>query len=154
MQRFPWHHALERHRMPQEPPFVPGIPRATLAAVLLGLALASKHVAVLFLPFWILLVWGSTAGLVTAAGTRAPGATALERRTRVIATTRLLAPTALTAAAVILPFLLWDPAAFWEDTVRYIAGMTASEYSVAGIWPQRDGARPGVAARRARRGPR
>lgn len=91
--------------------------RLDLSGVLLGLAITTKHIAILFLPFYALLGWSM----------------ALPWLRRLVALGRHLAPTGIAALLVIIPFLAWDPAAFYEDVFGYLAGTIATSYPMAGI---------------------
>ena len=91
--------------------------RPVVSAVWLGLALATKHVAALFLPFYLLLLWREVA----------------DRPDRLAALARRLLPTAVTALALVLLFLAWNPAAFLEDTVGYLSGALPTSYPLSGM---------------------
>lgn len=91
--------------------------RPVVSAVWLGLALATKHVAALFLPFYLLLLWREYA----------------DSPHRLAAVARRLLPAAVTALALTLPFLVWDAGAFLEDTVGYIGGMLPTSYPLSGM---------------------
>lgn len=91
--------------------------RPLASAIWLGLALATKHVAILFLPFYLLLLWRECA----------------PHRRPLVALTRRLLPTVVTALALILPFFVWDWRAFLDDTVGYISGALPSSYPLSGI---------------------
>ncbi len=89
--------------------------KVTLSALCLGLACASKQTAWLFVPFFLAYVW-----------LRAPTPgrwTTLQRA----------APVLVVPLLVILPFLLWDAAAFVDDTYLYLSGESASSYPIGGF---------------------
>lgn len=89
--------------------------RTTLSALSLGLACASKQTAWLFVPFFLTYVW------VKAPPTKKFGAI---RKTYLL----LMVPVLL-----ILPFLLWNPSAFLDDTFFYMSGGAASSYPIRGV---------------------
>jgi hypothetical protein len=89
--------------------------RITLSALALGLACASKQTAWLFVPFFLTYVWG-----------KAPSS---GKRTSL----RKAYPLLLVPVLVILPFLLWDAAAFLDDTYFYLSGQAASSFPIAGF---------------------
>ncbi len=91
--------------------------RRMLAGLLVGLAITTKHTAIFFLPFYMLLGWR----------TELPW----RARIRTLAY-HLLAP-GLTALALVLPFLLWNARSFVDDTYRYLAGTLATSYPLEGI---------------------
>lgn len=91
--------------------------RLDLSGVLLGLAVTTKHIAILFLPFYFLLGWSDD----------------LPWRSRLMALGRHIAPTLLTAAILVLPFLAWDPAAFYDDVFGYLSGALPTSYPMSGI---------------------
>lgn len=84
------------------------------AGIWCGLAAATKQSAWLFLPFFVAhLFW--------------------ERR-RIGPRWRLaLAAALVTVAIFILPFFLWNPEAFLEDSYRYPTGSTTLSYPISGI---------------------
>jgi uncharacterized membrane protein len=89
--------------------------RMTWAAFTLGLACATKHPAWLFVPLFF--VYASGAG------------TWAERWHRIKTPLIVLA---ITTALIILPWLLWSPAAFIDDVVGYLAGTSALSYPIGG----------------------
>ncbi|MCW5851502.1 MAG: DUF2029 domain-containing protein [Anaerolineae bacterium] len=91
--------------------------RPLASAVWLGLALATKHVAALFLPFYLLLLWRECA----------------PHRNRLSQLGRRLLPTLVTALALTAPFILWDWSAFFEDTVGYVSGLLPTSYPLSGM---------------------
>jgi hypothetical protein len=89
--------------------------KITLSAVSLGLACASKQTAWLFVPFFLAYLW-----------IKAPAP-------RKWAYLRKAYPLFLVPLVVILPFLLWDAAAFVEDTYLYLSGRATSSYPIVGL---------------------
>lgn len=89
--------------------------KITLSALSLGLACASKQTAWLFVPFFLAYLW-----------IRAPSP---ERW----ASLRKAYPLLVVPLLVILPFLLWDAAAFLDDTYLYLSGQAASSYPIRGL---------------------
>jgi len=89
--------------------------KVTLSALSLGLACASKQTAWLFVPFFLTYLW-----------TRAPSPhkwTSLGKAY----------PLFLVPVLVIVPFLLWDATAFFDDTYLYLSGQAALSYPIAGL---------------------
>jgi hypothetical protein len=86
-----------------------------LSALCLGLACASKQTAWLFVPFFLTYVWvkAPTGGKISAF--------------------RKTYPLFLIALLLILPFILWNPSAFLDDTFFYMSGQTASSYPIRGV---------------------
>jgi hypothetical protein len=84
------------------------------SACALGLTMAVKHSAWFFLFFWIVyllprpLTWKNANQLL-----------------------RVL-PLGLVIAIVFIPFLVWDAAAFWDDTITYVIGAGAGSYPIRG----------------------
>jgi hypothetical protein len=89
--------------------------RITLSALSLGLACASKQTAWLFVPFFLIYLWG-----------KAPSP-------KKWTSLRKAYPLLLAPLLVILPFLLWDAAAFVDDTYLYLSGQAASSYPIRGF---------------------
>ena len=89
--------------------------RITLSALSLGLACASKHTAWLFVPFFLAYVWFRAPS---------PGRWASLRKAYPLLAVPLLC---------IVPFLLWDAAAFVDDTYLYLSGQAASSYPISGL---------------------
>jgi glycosyl transferase family 87 len=84
-----------------------------LMGVLLGVAVATKQHALLAAPF---IVWWAVA-----------------RGADLPALARSLAVGAAALAAVVLPFLLWDPHAFIQDTIVFVAGSGPQAYPINGF---------------------
>ena len=76
-----------------------------LAAVLLGVALATRHFAIVVAPF-VIIAWWRGVGLRRAAS--------------------LTGLAGLVAAALLLPFAVSDPEAFWFGTLRWLTGYGAA----------------------------
>jgi uncharacterized membrane protein len=89
--------------------------KITLSALSLGLACASKQTAWLFVPFFLVYVWGKAPS---------PGEWTSLRKA---------CPLFLVPLLVILPFLLWDAAAFLDDTYWYLSGQAVSSYPIRGF---------------------
>ncbi|NIN65099.1 MAG: hypothetical protein GTO63_10430 [Anaerolineae bacterium] len=89
--------------------------RITLSALSLGLACASKQTAWVFVPFFLTYVWF-----------RAPSPDRW-------AYLRKAYPLLVVPLLFIVPFLLWDAAAFVGDTYSYWAGRAASSYPISGV---------------------
>ncbi|MBI4675644.1 MAG: hypothetical protein HY741_28705 [Chloroflexi bacterium] len=85
------------------------------SALVLGLMLATKHSAFFFLPFYLCYLLP------------APITTASLRKL----VWRLL-PLAIAVAVLILPFLFWDAASFYDDTVTYITGSGPNAFPIKG----------------------
>ncbi len=80
--------------------------RTVTAALLFGAACATKQFALLFTPFLLLLLGGGAPSMAGALGRGA----------------RRLWPAALAAGLFIIPFVLWNPASFFDDTVAFNTG--------------------------------
>jgi hypothetical protein len=89
--------------------------RMKWAALTLGLACATKHPAWLFVPLFF--IYASGAGTLTQRLNRIKGP---------------LIVLAITTGLIVLPWLLWNPAAFVDDVVGYLAGSSASSYPISG----------------------
>lgn len=85
------------------------------SAVILGLALATKHQAWFVLPFYFLYLLPPR-----------PDRAALKR------IARQTWPMFAIAALFLLPFVLWDAAAFFGDTVRYVSGSGSGSFPIKG----------------------
>lgn len=93
--------------------------RFIVSGVFFGLACATKQSAWLLGPFYLVYVWGRWTG---EKGTK-------PARENLPAVLRgWVAPSAVAAAILILPFFLWSPASFWEDTVSYLSGNVSRNY--------------------------
>ncbi|MFH1278558.1 MAG: glycosyltransferase 87 family protein [Candidatus Eisenbacteria bacterium] len=86
------------------------------AALLLGLACATKQFAFLFVPFFVVLAGRGSGGW--GAVLRRGGKKALPG----------LAPLVILA----LPFFLWDPGAFFDDTYAFNVGLSEVSYPLGG----------------------
>ena len=87
-------------------------------AVALGLAAATTPLIVVFVPLIVLCWW---------------------RENGLAATVRHGALAALVAAAVLLPWVLWAPGAFWEGNVRWfndLQGFPRLKWETEQIWAQ------------------
>jgi uncharacterized membrane protein len=82
----------------------------------LGLACATKQMAWFFLPFYFLLQFNGSPSL------REMGS--LIKKTY---------PFFLTFALLVLPFFLWNPAAFIDDTFSYLSGISPTSYPIRGF---------------------
>jgi len=89
--------------------------KITLSALSLGLACASKQTAWLFVPFFLTYLWG-----------KAPSRRKWAYLSRAY-------PLLVVPSLVILPFLLWDAAAFIDDTYLYLSGQAASSFPIQGF---------------------
>ncbi len=90
--------------------------RVAAAAVFLGLACATKQFALLFLPFFALLVSGGRG----------------DWRERAMRGLRATAPAIIPLMLLVLPFFLWNPAAFYEDTFAFNTGSAKVSYPLGG----------------------
>jgi len=90
--------------------------RLFAAAIFLGLACATKQFAFLMMPFLLLFLGrkGSTWAGVLREGARRAW------------------PALLPVAVLVLPFLLWDGAAFLDDTVAFNTGSSEVSYPLGG----------------------
>ncbi|MFN8474534.1 MAG: glycosyltransferase family 87 protein [Anaerolineae bacterium] len=91
--------------------------RLDLSGVLLGLAIMTKHIAILFLPFYALLGWQAT----------------LPLRKRVLQLGRHLLPVFWIALLLAVPFLIWNWRSFYDDTFGYLAGSAGHAYPLSGM---------------------
>ncbi len=87
-----------------------------LAGIGLGLALASKPTTWFLLPFFLVYLWGS----------------AERTDNRVAVCLKRLWPAALVSTILILPFVLWDPAAMLDDVWRWSIGAIETAYQIRG----------------------
>ncbi len=90
--------------------------RVTLAAVAVGLSIASKQPAVLLIPFFLAYVYATS-----------------QKSDRIRNTLKIAAITAITAAMIILPFFAWSPSRFVDDTLRFATGSAVSSYPISGF---------------------
>jgi 4-amino-4-deoxy-L-arabinose transferase-like glycosyltransferase len=91
------------------------------SSAVFGLACASKPTAWFFAPFYLLLLVGSQ----TAQTRRRPGEWLLEA-------CRLAWPAVATAAVIILPYLIWDAKAMFDDVWRWSNGTSDTAYQIWG----------------------
>ncbi|MBI3912992.1 MAG: hypothetical protein HY327_02165 [Chloroflexi bacterium] len=85
------------------------------AGIVLGITLAVKHSAWFFVPFYFFYL-------------QPPPWT----RATVRGLARQALPIVITAALILLPFVLWDAASFFDDTVSYIIGIGATSFPIKG----------------------
>lgn len=86
--------------------------RYALSGVPIGLAFATKQSAWPLFPFYILFLFFKTKGISK--------------------TLVSLVVFIFTFALITLPFLAWDPKAFWDSTIGYLSGSTSNSYPVSG----------------------
>jgi hypothetical protein len=86
------------------------------AALAMGLAWASKSTAWFFLPFYLLYM--------------ARGASDWRQRARQV--WRRLWPALVVVAVLVLPYLMSDPGAFYDDIWAWSAGTSATSYQIRG----------------------
>ncbi len=82
------------------------------AGFFLGLACVSKHSAWFLVPFYLMFLWFRCRDKK---GVFAQGW-----------------PLAVAPLVMLTPFILWDPAAFWEDIYQYPAGTIPTSYHING----------------------
>lgn len=85
------------------------------SALVIGLAIATKHQAILFLPFYLVYL--------------------LPKRPRFSDLLQLLKktwPMFAVVTIIILPFLVWDSASFLDDTVFYLTGAGENSFPMKG----------------------
>jgi hypothetical protein len=87
-----------------------------LASAVLGLAVASKHLAWFFVPFYYIFLM--------------PDGVSRSSVRSVIGQTW---PLVITSALLVGPFLLWDAPAFIDDTLLYLTGSTEHSWPIRGI---------------------
>ncbi|MBI3287144.1 MAG: hypothetical protein HYZ68_03765 [Chloroflexi bacterium] len=90
--------------------------RLSLSAAAMALALASKQTAWFALPLWGILVWHSA-----------------RQSTSPWAMMRPLIVLVLLSTMLILPFVLWSPGDFWDDTISYLSGSLATSFPIKGF---------------------
>jgi len=96
--------------------------RMTLSLALLTLACCTKQFAWVLVPFHLLLL----------AGSRAAGSGPLDLlRSAATQWRRALLPAGI-CALLILPFMVWSPDAFIDDTLRFNAGQVENNYPLGG----------------------
>lgn len=88
--------------------------RSRWGAVAFGLAVASKQSAWLLLPFYLAFVWYRSGGDFRK-------------------TLREVMPGVITTLVIVLPFFLWSPSNFIEDTIQYATGTAAFSYPISGF---------------------
>jgi hypothetical protein len=98
--------------------------RRGAAFVFLGLLCASKHTAVVLVPF---VVWALA---VEAGGADEPWPSLLRRRTPLAL--RALWPTWLTIAILFVPFVAWSPVGFYHSVISYPFGTAEHSYPIRG----------------------
>lgn len=90
-----------------------------LSAIVLGLALASKHSAVILLPFYVAHIYYLS-----------PSTSSVKEKS--IAVIKKTYPAVITACILFIPFIAWDPPSFWQDNVQYPLGMVETGYPING----------------------
>jgi uncharacterized membrane protein len=90
--------------------------RLLWASLAFGLAFASKQSAWFLIPFFLNHLFASTGGKIS---------------WRAIA--RSLAPACAVFMIVVVPFFLWSPKSFLDDTVQYASGSAAYSYPISGF---------------------
>lgn len=85
------------------------------SALVLGLTMATKHQAWFFGPFYLLYLLPQR-----------------PQRQDIIRLVRQLWPLAAALLVVLLPFILWDAAAFVDDTITYVSGSGAGSFPMKG----------------------
>lgn len=94
-----------------------------LSAACFGLACASKPTAWFFAPFYALLLVADDPAL--AGGWRAVGRAAPAMLRRAV-------PAVVVFLLVVLPYVLWDPASFYDDIFRWSSGQGPTGYQIWG----------------------
>jgi hypothetical protein len=89
--------------------------RIAASALFIGLAVATKHQAAFFLPFYFLYLLPKRPKLAD-----------------LLLLVRQTWPLYVVVAVIVLPFLLWDSAAFIEDTVLYLTGAIETSFPMKG----------------------
>lgn len=90
--------------------------RTVPSALLLGLACATKQFAILLVPFWVVY-----------AGRKEGGWWGIVRRGAVTAL-----PALVPMVLFVLPFVLWDGPAFFDDTWAFNVGLSEVSYPIGG----------------------
>jgi hypothetical protein len=88
--------------------------RVMLAAICFGLALATKQTAWLLVPLWVW--WGWSLWSTNRPTFR-----------------RYVITLGMTAMVIIGPFILWNPAAWYDDTIRFVSGAMPRTFPISGI---------------------
>lgn len=84
-----------------------------LGAAMLGLAFVSKQTAWLTFPLWLAYWW-------------------YNRKQYSFPWWRPFTVTAVVAITIILPFVIWSPGAYFDDTIRYVSGAIPFTYPISG----------------------
>ncbi len=87
--------------------------RFFLAGVPLALAFATKQSAWPIFPFYLVFLW-------------------MNNKKNLVETVKRIIPFILVFLTVVLPFFVWEPKAFLEDTVFYLSGTAAQSYPISG----------------------
>ncbi len=87
--------------------------RYSLAGIPLALAFATKQSVWPLFPFYFAFLWWNN-------------------KKKIRQTIKQLIPFAFVFGAIVLPFFLWDPKAFLDSTVFYLAGNAAHSYPISG----------------------
>jgi hypothetical protein len=95
--------------------------RMNVAAILLALACNTKQFSWFLVPFFFVYV----------AGTHIAGADTLKQGLRRAAVPFITF--CLTFGVIVLPFIIWNPAAFFEDTLSFYSGSTEHTLPIAGF---------------------
>lgn len=90
--------------------------RWLVAGAMLGLSLAAKQTAFLVLPLWGWWLWQEVH----------------HQRLSSRAAWRSIFWTSGVAAALYVPFVAWNPAAFYDDVVHYVSGVIPFTYPIGG----------------------
>ncbi len=89
------------------------------SAIVLGFALASKHSAVIILPFYVAYLY------FLVDNTHSIWEKCLEVFKKIY-------PAIITALVLFVPFIVWNAPAFWQDSVQYPLGMLETGYPING----------------------
>jgi uncharacterized membrane protein len=90
--------------------------RPLLASLAFGVAAAFKPFAVFFLPLLAVLVWRRSQA----------------ERWSTVRRLTVLAGLVLPGLVTIAPFFLWNPGAYWADTVSFVSGSDPHRYPIQG----------------------
>ncbi len=90
--------------------------RWLLAGVMLGCALASKQTAFIALPLWVWWLWEEVR----------------QHRLSSPVAWRSIAWTVGVTTMIYLPFIAWNPSAFYDDVIRYVSGVIPHTYPIGG----------------------
>jgi hypothetical protein len=91
----------------------------TLSSIPLALAFSSKHSAWFIFPFYLFFIYQKI---------QVEGISQ-----RLIKTARIIWPFFWLCSSLILPFLIWNPQAFIDDTYRYLNGSLPTSYPIRGF---------------------